>query len=206
MRIFVLIGISFTVLLGVGLSIEHFLDEEHYNPGFYDYPLTIGLHVALGGSYLGLALLQFSPRIRNRRPTVHRNIGRVAVSLGLVSAITAVTAIVLFPFSGPAMIFFVAPFACYFAFALVRGFLLARRGHYDLHREWMIRAVAIASAIATQRLFLVPALVAFGTEPETIRWASMISFTSAFAIHACISELWINRTRQSQEGALSYDV
>ena len=197
MRIFVPIGISLTILLGVGFSIEHFLDEEHYNPGFYEYPVTIGLHVALGGSYLALVLFQFSYGIRDRRPTVHRGIGRVAVFLGLVTAVTALTAIVFFPFSGPAMVLFVAPFACYYAFALIRGYLLARRGQYDRHHEWMIRAVAIASAIATQRLFLVPALLAFGTAAETIRWASMASFTGAFVIHACIAELWITQTRES---------
>jgi uncharacterized membrane protein YozB (DUF420 family) len=203
LRLFVLVGISLTVALGVALSIEHFLDEEHYNPGFYDFPLIISLHVACGGAYLALALFQFAPRIRDQRPDIHRNFGRVAVSFGFVSCLTALAAIVLFPFSGPAMIFFVAPFACYFGFALIRGFLLARQGKYDLHREWMIRAVAIASAIATQRLILVPALIAFGTEPETIRWASMISFTSAFALHAYISELWINRTRKSECAGLS---
>ena len=173
MRLFVLSAISFTIFLGVGLGIEHVLDEKHYNPGFYDYPLTIGLHVALGGSYLGLALLQFVSRIRNQLHIVHRNVGRIALSLGLVSAFTALTAIVLFPFSAPARVLFVAPFAGYFGFALIRGYRLARNGDYDKHREWMIRAVAMA--IAIQRLILVPALLPFGTEP---RWASMISFTA----------------------------
>lgn len=195
MRFFVFLGVSFTVLLGIGLSIEHFLDKEHYNPRFYDFPLTIGLHVALGSSYLGLALLQFSSSIRTRHPAIHRNVGRITVALGIVSGVSALMAIILFPFSGPAMLFFVAPFACYFAFALIRGFQLARLRDFDKHREWMIRALAIASAIATQRLILVPALIAFGTEPVTIRWVSVVSFTVAFLVHASIAEVWIRQTR-----------
>jgi hypothetical protein len=96
------------------------------------------------------------------------------------------------------MILFVAPFAVYFGLALLRGYNLARQGDYLQHREWMIRALAIASAIATQRLILVPTLVVLGDDPDTIRWASMLSFTSAFALHAVISEAWINRTRPAR--------
>ena len=122
--------------------------------------------------------------------------GRVGVMLGLVAGVTAIAVTIFFAFSGPAMIFFVAPFACYFGFALIRGYLAARSRNFRQHREWMIRAFAIASAIATQRLILVPALVVFGTDEVTIRLGSMMSFTSAFALHAMISEYWLHRTRQ----------
>jgi nitrate/nitrite transporter NarK len=115
----------------------------------------------------------------------------------------AVVATILFPFSGPTMIFFVTPFACYFAYALARGYLFARRQEYGRHREWMIRAFAIATAIATQRLILVPALVFFGTEEDTIRLLSMLSFTSAFALHAVVSEYWLYTTRE--ENALPHE-
>ena len=64
----------------------------------------------------------------------------------------------------------------------------------------MIRALAIASAIATQRLILVPALILLGDDPSTIRWTSMISFTCAFAVHGAVAELWIRRTRHSVGG------
>jgi len=194
MRTFVLVTTAITISLGMGLSIEHFLDEEHYNPGFYEFPWIISLHVALGGSYLGLAVFQLAPRIRQTRPTLHHTVGRLAVALGLVSAATAIATTILFPFSGPAMIIFVAPFAGYFGFALLNGYRFARRHNFAQHRNWMIRALAIASAIATQRLILVPALLAMGDDPVTIRWVSMFSFTSAFALHALVSELWIRIT------------
>lgn len=82
--------------------------------------------------------------------------------------------IVLFPFSVPAMIFSIAPFACYFAFALFRGLHFARQRDFTAHRAWMVRAFTIASAIATQRLILVPSLAILDTEAETIRVTSMM--------------------------------
>lgn len=194
MRAFVWVATTLTVALGVGLSVEHFLDPNHYNPGFYEFPLIIGLHVGLGGAYLGLAVVQLVPGIRQARPSVHHAVGRLAVGLGLVSAVTAIAAIILFPFSGPAMILFVAPFAGYFGFALLNGYRFARRRDFARHRAWMIRALAIASAIATQRLILVPTLIVLGDDSVTIRWASMLSFTCAFGLHAWVSELWIRRT------------
>ncbi len=194
------IGTSLTVLLGIGFSIEHFFDNDHYNPGFYEFPLVISLHVAPGGLYLALVIFQLTSRIRRDQPWLHHVVGWFTVGLGLISGAMAVTATVLFPFSGQAMIFFVAPFACYFVFALVRGFWCARHRNFIQHRKWMIRAFAIATAIATQRLILVPALILFGTQEETIRLASMMAFTSAFALHLCISEYWLHRTRQQPVG------
>ena len=188
------------VILGVGLSIEHFLDGAHYNPGFFKFPIIIGLHVAPGGLYLGLAFLQLITRIRERKPNIHKICGWIAVGLGVVSGIMAIAATLLFPFSGSAMILFVAPFALYFVFALVSGLTSARNHDFIQHRKWMIRAFAIATAIGTQRLILVPTLVLFGIEDDTVRLASMFAFTSAFVLHLSISEYWLYQTRPSQRG------
>ena len=92
MRRVVVFSVGFLGVLGVLFAIEHFLDSNHYNPGFYEYPVTIRLHVGLGGVFLALALLQMSTRIRGAFPRVHRVVGRVAVTAGLVSGVTAVLA------------------------------------------------------------------------------------------------------------------
>ena len=187
--------------LGVLFAVEHFIDTDHYNPGFYEYPMIIGLHVAPGGVFLAFALLQLTPRLRSAYPAVHRIVGRLTVAAGLVSAVTAVFAIVLFPFSGPGMVFFVAPFAVYLGVALVRGFVFARKRNFVEHGKWMTRAFAIASAIATQRLILLPTLALFGTDDATIRWASMFAFTSAFVVHSIAAELWIRMGQREAAGS-----
>lgn len=184
-------------VLGVAASVEHFLDTEHYNPGFTEHPVITGLHVALGGLFLGLALLQFNGRIRTRWPGLHRATGRVAVVAGVISGIAAVAVSVLFPFSGIAEAVVTAPFALLFSFSLGRGLWLARQRRFATHREWMIRALAVATSITTQRLIFVPTLILFGSSLELAQWLSLTAFGVAFAIHCTVAELWIRRSRDA---------
>jgi len=185
-------------LLGIALSVEHLLDTDHYNPGFYEFPTVTRLHVVLGAAYLALAIPQFLPGVRARRPGAHRILGRGAAAAGIVAGTTALIMMVLFPFSGSATMLAAGPFACLFVFSLARGVLLARRGRYPEHREWMIRAFAIGTGIATMRLIFVPALFAFGeATDERARWLSVVSFGIAFAMHSAVAELWIRRSRSN---------
>ena len=187
-------------LLGIGLSIEHLLDADHYNPGFVEHPGIIGSHVVLGALYLALALLQFSASLRERRPRLHRALGRVAVAAGLVAGSTALLATLLFPYSGPLAIAVVGPFACLFVGSLAHGLWSARRRRYREHREWMIRALAIGTSIATMRLIFVPAMLLLGeySDEERARWLSLASFGAAFVLHSASAEAWIRATRSRE--------
>jgi hypothetical protein len=183
-------------LLGAALSVEHLLDDSHYNPGFVEHPDLMRAHVILGGSYLLLALPQLAGRLRARRPRLHRATGRVAVVAGLVAGATALYLTVAFPFSGWMAIPVVAPFGGLFVLALARGFWLARRRRFAEHREWMLRALAVGTSIATMRLLFVPALFGLGeATDERARWLSLVCFAAAFAIHLAVAESWIRATR-----------
>jgi uncharacterized membrane protein len=197
--------VSSTVLatLGIALSIEHLLDDEHYNPGFHEFPVVTGVHVILGAAYLALAMPQFLAGVRARRPGLHRGIGRAAAAAGSVAGGAALVMMVLFPFSGGLTLLVAGPFACLFVLSLARGVWLARSGRYPEHREWMIRAFAIGTAIATMRLLFVPALFAFGeATDERARWLSVVCFGTAFAVHSAVAELWIRATRRAGAGQL----
>jgi uncharacterized membrane protein len=184
-------------LLGIGLSIEHLLDSNHYNPGFAEHPLVIRSHVVLGGLYLAVALPQFVSTIRVRRPRLHRAMGRAGVAAGVVAGFTALLTTALFPYHGPIAFFLVGPWACWFVASLARGLWLARRRRFAAHREWMIRAFAIGTGIATMRLLFVPAMLLLGeyADEERARRLSLASFMVAFALHAVIAEVWIRTTR-----------
>jgi hypothetical protein len=184
-------------LLGIGLAVEHLLAEEHYNPGFAEHPEWIGSHVALGAVYLGLALPQFVTRLRGRRPAAHRRMGRLAVTAGVVAGATALVMTAWFPYSGRAALAIVAPFAAWFVLALGRGAWLARQHRFAEHREWMIRAFAIGTSIATMRLIFVPAMLLLGDfEDEALaRRVSLASFGAAFVLHAAVAEAWLRATR-----------
>ena len=59
----------------------------------------------------------------------------------------------------------------------------------------MIRAMAVGTSIATQRLIFVPALIALGGTIEVARWASVSAFAVAFGVHCIVAEWWIRSPR-----------
>jgi len=195
MKSTIVIGTVFAALLGIGLSVEHFLNPDHNNPGYHAFPAVIGMHVAPGAIYLGLALLQFNSGIRSRFPKLHRVTGRIAVGLGVVSGVFALVVTLLFPFHGALGIYVIGPFAVLFLFSLLRGFWFAYSRNFERHREWMIRALAVATSIATMRIVFVPSLLIIGPSMEVAAWLSLVSFGVAFVIHSVAAEFWIRATR-----------
>lgn len=184
-------------LLGVALSAEHFLGTDHYNPGFIQFPAIIGAHVIAGAIYLMCGLAQFFQPLRSRWPAVHRATGRVAILSGVVAGVTALAVTVIFPFHGPAALYLVGPFALFFLFALVLALTKAREGNYAAHREWMIRAFAIGTGIATMRLIFVPTFLLLGEVSDArARPLSLFSFVTAFLIHLAVAEAWIRYSRR----------
>ena len=119
----------------------------------------MAVHVVLGGLYLTLVPFQFVRRIRSRHLAYHRRVGRILVSIGLVVGVTALFMGLVIPFSGWGERVIIGLFGTLFLAALLKGFVHVRAGRVALHREWMIRAFAIALAVATIRLIYIPALL-----------------------------------------------
>jgi len=202
MRRFLVVCTVALALLGIGASLEHLIVGDHYNPGFVEHPGLMRAHVILGAVYLSLALPQFLPGLRARRPRLHRAFGRIAVAAGFVAGLSAVVIGIAFPFSGVSETAITLPFALLFLVSLGRGLWLARARRFAKHREWMIRALAVGTSIATMRLVFVPALLLLG-EPthERARELSTPSFAIAFALHLAVAEYWIRRTRRGPSGS-----
>jgi Predicted membrane protein (DUF2306) len=112
-------------------------------------------------------------------------VGATALFMGLV-----------IPFSGWGERVIIGIFGSLFLAAILKGFVHA--GRVALHREWMIRAFAIALAVATIRLIYIPALliVADPTDAQNaLLWDT--SFAVAFVLNTSVAELWIRATRRS---------
>jgi uncharacterized membrane protein len=189
--------VGFLALVGVGASITHYL-QEPYNPGFLDFPIIVAVHLVLGGIYLTLAPFQFIRRIRSRHLAYHRRTGRLLVAIGVVLGATALFMGLVIPFSGWGERLIVGLFGTLFLVALFKGFVHVRAGRVALHREWMIRAFAIALAVATIRLIYIPALliVADPTDAQNaVLWDT--SFAVAFILNTSVAEFWIRATRRS---------
>jgi hypothetical protein len=89
-------------------------------------------------------------------------------------------------------------FGTLFLVALLKGFVHVRAGRVALHREWMIRAFAIALSIATIRLIYIPALLIMADPTDAqnaLLWDT--SFAVAFVLNTSVAELWIRATRRS---------
>ncbi|BAJ32009.1 MULTISPECIES: DUF2306 domain-containing protein [Kitasatospora] len=111
------------------------------------------LHIGGGVLALSLGPLQFLPRLRARRPAVHRWTGRVYV---LAAALTGVGGLLIAPYGlYPPL----APLAFTLLAALVLtttalGLHHARHARIPAHRAWMLRSYALIFAAVTFRLWL----------------------------------------------------
>lgn len=191
-------AVGILALVGVAASATHYL-QEPYNPGFLRFPSVVALHVVLGGVYLALAPFQFVKRIRSRHLAYHHRVGRSLVAVGLVVGATALFMGLVIPKGGWPERVVIGLFGTVFLAALIKGFLHVRAGRVSLHREWMIRAFAIALAIATTRLIFFPALIITGTGPTDRRFGTLlaVALAVAFVLHVSVAELWIRATRRS---------
>ena len=196
MRWTMFVAVGFLAPAGVGASAAHYL-QAPYNPGFLEFPVATALHVILGGVYLALAPFQFAKRIRSRHLGYHRWAGRVLVAIGLLVGAAGVFMAVVIPAAGWSERVVVGSFGLLFLLALGKGFLHVRAGRVAMHREWMIRAFAIALAIATTRLISIPALLIVGVHTDgQVATLVIVSFTVAFVVHALLAEAWIRATRR----------
>jgi len=198
------IVVGFLASVGVSTSVAHYI-LPLTNPGFRIFPLIVALHVILGSAYLALAPFQFVKRIRSHWPHYHRWAGRLLVTAGLVVGATALFMAWVIPFSGWLERILLGFFGVLFLVELGKGFLHIRARQTMLHREWMIRAFALALAIATMRLIDIPAVIVVSATGvpthQQLATLAIIADAVAFPLHAVVAEIWIRTSRRKQAPA-----
>ena len=182
---------------GVAIAVNHFIAPP-YNDGFAQHPLIVKTHVVLGAIYLFFGAFQLSPFVRRRWIGYHKGAGRILAVMAVASAIFIG---VVIPFSGRAEQIIMTVFGGYFLIAIAVAVAAIRSGRVDLHRRWMIRAYAIASAILTMRLIFIPLLIILNASTrDQTALLSIIAFTLAFIIHGLAAEFWLRRTPAPGQG------
>jgi uncharacterized membrane protein len=161
---------------------------------FADHAAATLLHVVPGALFLALAPLQFSSRFRSRHLRFHRWSGRLLLVAVAVSAVTGLFFGVVIPIAGFGEASSTGVFGALILFAIVRGYLAVRRGDLARHREWMIRAFAIAIGVSTIRLIAAVMQLIVKTTPER---TVAISFWTGWAVTLLAAELWIRATSTS---------
>lgn len=168
---------------------------DQFDGRFAAHPVLTLLHVLPGGIFLILAPFQFSSRIRGRSIQFHRWSGRALVLNGLLAALSGLYFGILMPYGGPAEVAIILLVGGLFLTALGRALAAIRKHQVSLHREWMIRAFAVAIGISTVRV--VAGVFDMALTPAGVRPAEIfaLSLWTGWALTLGAAELWIRYTR-----------
>ena len=161
------------------------------------HPVLLYGHVFPAALALALGPWQFMPRLRRRRPALHRWTGRAYLGVGVL--VGGLFGLCLSPLAqgGPAARVGLGAMALAWLFTGARAWLAIRRGDVAAHRRWMVRNFAITLAAVTLRLELSAALFAslsFEVTYPVVAWLSWLP-------NLAVAELWLRRSN----GALAHD-
>ncbi len=168
---------------------------------YVQHPWISLLHIVPGLIFLTLAPLQFVSRIRQRHIRFHRALGRFLVSCALLSGLFALVACFRLPaFGGVSTQAATIFFGVIFLFSLVKAVRHISRGEIRPHREWMIRAYALAMGAASIRV-CIGLFAAFSA--LRVEEVFGTSFWLGFGVNLVVAEVWIHLTRPrlTQAGA-----
>jgi uncharacterized membrane protein YozB (DUF420 family) len=170
-------------------------ESRRFDSRFAAHPFLTLLHVGPGALFLLLAPLQFIGGIRRRYPAVHRWSGRLLAVIAICVALPALFFGLGAPIGGAGEQAAIAVFGGLFLFAIVRAWIAIREKQEAVHREWMIRAFALAIAIAVIRV--VGAAVDITLTPAGVRppVIFVIALWIGWPLTILAAELWIRHTR-----------
>ena len=168
-------------------------DEDSFEYRYVTHPVLAYLHILPGIVYLVGAPLQLSRRFRERHFTVHRRLGRLLVSAGILAGVFAIVFGTLFSFGGWPQALAAMTFGAYFVTALVLAFRAIRRGDVTHHRRWMIRAFALGLAVGTIRIWI-GLFTVVGLSFEN---SFAAAFWVSFPLHALAAEVYLSRRPQA---------
>jgi uncharacterized membrane protein len=143
----------------LSLAIVPELRPDFVSVLFDHKPLRAFFHLFAGGTALATGALQFNTGLRERRPSLHRTLGKVYVVAALLSGIAAV---LLAPFSdgGISAHFGFGMLGVLWLTATVIAYRQARARQFASHRNWMVRSYALCLAAVTLRIYLPASQVA----------------------------------------------
>jgi len=159
------------------------------------YPSWAGWHFATATAFTGLALLQLWPRLRARRPALHRALGRVTAAVGAGMAVSGIALVYTAPGRPVSELIFMTVFFLAYAAFLALGVRAAIGRNLTAHQAWMVRMVATALTPVTQRLVFPPLAVAIGIDGLDTFWQLFTSAAwIAWALNMSVAEAWLRRS------------
>jgi uncharacterized membrane protein len=123
---------------------------------------AVGIYCHIFGSVVALALgpFQFSSRVRQSRPVVHRWMGRLYLGVGVLLGGSAGLYMAFHAFGGLGARLGFAGLAFAWLYSGSRAYLAIRSRNIAAHRRWMVRNFALTFAAVMLRLYLPGSMVA----------------------------------------------
>ena len=159
--------------------------------------LPLFIHVVGAAVFYVLAAAQILPRVGERYPRWHRRAGRVAVLAGIAGAASSTWLTLLHPDArGPVLFYGRIVFGPLWTLFLVLGICAIRRRDFAGHRDWMIRAFAVAMPAGTLIVFILPLYLILGEVSEVLDESVQ---SGAWVVHLSIAEYLIRRKRSKRQ-------
>jgi uncharacterized membrane protein len=144
------------------------------------------IHAACAATALLVGPLQFLPRLRMKRPDLHRNLGKVYITACLLAA-PAGLVLATHSTAGPIASWGFGTLAVLWFGVTAYAFWLATQRRIAEHRRWIIRSWAMTFAAVTLRLYLpIPPMVlhmSFVDGYRAISWFSWVSNLAAAEVY-----------------------
>jgi uncharacterized membrane protein len=128
---------------------------------FAAHTQAVYVHAFAASAALLIGPLQFSSRLRQRRPRLHRWLGRIYLGAGALVGGLSGLYLAQFAFGGTAARVGFGVLAVLWLYTGLRAYVAVRRGKVTEHRRWMIRNFALTFAAVMLRVY-VPLSVAAG--------------------------------------------
>ena len=146
------------------------LSNQLWYFGFYT-------HISFGGIALLSGCTQFLPKLRQKRLSLHRTLGKVYIASVLLSG-SAGFGIGFAASAGPIAQAGFITLAVAWLFTTIKAYLSIKRKNVTEHREWMTRSYALCFGAVTLRLwlplFLGGLAMPFDTAYPIIAWLAWV--------------------------------
>lgn len=169
--------------------------DDWVNVRYSDHPVTTVVHLVPGFLMLIVAPLQFSDALRKHARTLHRFLGRTFCISGVLSGFGVLWMVLVFPALGGLLTQVVTFVLVFSMFAFIGIAVQAIRSRQVArHRDFMMRAYAIALSVSTARIFIELADLLFGLPFEA---SFVVASAAGVVVNSSLVEWIIFRRRRA---------
>jgi uncharacterized membrane protein len=157
---FLALGVAGYALFAYGFLPLGSLVHPDMKQNYLAHSIGIYTHIFAAMIALLLSPFQFSARLRQARPQIHRYLGRLYLGVGVLMGGLSGLYMAYFAYGGWVAKFGFASLALTWLYTGIRAYQAIRRGDVQQHKRWMIRNVALTFAAVSLRIYLPSSMIA----------------------------------------------